>query len=105
MTTCPKCKAANPDDVNRCQSCNAMLPIKLGSASQELFEREGLRPTHTGMRCPQCQAVNPYTRIKCERCGSPLIQQERRGGLLQAWPYLAIGVVVLLVVFLVLRGA
>jgi len=103
MTTCPKCGAANPDTVNRCGSCKAMLPIKMGTASEELYERSGLRATHVGMKCPHCQADNPYTRTKCHQCGGLLAAEKRRGNPYAMWLYLGIGVVVLIVVFMVLK--
>ena len=103
MTTCPKCKAANPDNVNRCQSCNAMLPIKLGTKSEELYERGGLRPTHVGMKCPHCAADNPYTRTRCQQCGGLLAAAKSRGNPYLLWVYLGAGAVVL-VVLLTLLG-
>jgi len=105
MTTCPKCGAGNPDNVNRCSACQAMLPIKLGTASEELYERSGLRPTHVNMHCPHCGAENPYTRVRCHQCDGLLAPVKRRGNPYQRWLYLAVGVVVLVVVFVVLKKA
>lgn len=103
MTTCRKCGAANPDNMTRCQSCNAMLPIKMGTKSEELYERGGLRPTHVGMKCPHCGADNPYTRTKCHRCDKLLSPPKRRENPYLRWLYLGAGAVVLVVLFLVLQ--
>ena len=80
-----------------------MLPIKLGTASEELYERSGLRPTHVAMRCPHCKAENPYTRTRCQQCGGLLAAEKRGGNPYQKWLYLAIGAVVLVVVFVMLK--
>lgn len=81
-----------------------MLPIKLGTAAEELHERAGLRPTQTEMRCPRCGAATPYSRIKCQHCGSSLTAPPPPSLLSRLWPYLAIAVVALVVVILALRG-
>ena len=103
MTTCPKCGAANPDTVTRCTACKAILPVKLGTASQELYERSGLRATHVQMRCPHCAAENPYTRTRCQQCGGLLTKKQRHETPYRKWLYLAIGAVVLIVLFVATR--
>ena len=76
-----------------------MLPIKLGTASEERYEREGIRPTHVAMRCPQCGAENPYTRVRCQKCSGLLAPVKSKGNPYQKWIYLAICVIVLVVLF------
>jgi predicted nucleic acid-binding Zn ribbon protein len=82
-----------------------MLPIKMGTASEELYERSGLRPTHVGMKCPHCGADNPYTRTRCGQCDGLLAAAKARGNPYQMWIYLGAGVIVLVVLFMLLgRG-
>lgn len=104
MASCPKCATMNFEGATRCRACNAVIPIKLGSASEHQYERAGLQPTHTGLKCPHCGATNPYTRFKCRQCGVSLTQHKRPGLFDQAWTYLALGAVLLIVMFVALRG-
>lgn len=105
MTSCPKCATANPDGATRCRACQTTIPIKLGSASERLYERAGLPPARTSVKCPRCQTTNPYTRFKCRECGVSLTQSKRPGLFDRASTYLVLGTVLLLAIFFALRGA
>ena len=105
MTSCPKCESQNLEGATRCRVCNAMIPIKLGSTSEHLYERAGLQPARTELKCPRCGAVNPYSRFKCQRCGVSLTQYQRPGLFDQAWIYVVLGALLLIVMFVAFRGA
>jgi ribosomal protein L40E len=104
MASCPKCESVNLEGATRCRVCNAMIPIKLGSAAEHVYERSGIHPARVGLKCARCGAMNPYTRFKCQQCGVSLTQYRRPGLFDQAWTYLALGALLLVVMFVVFRG-
>jgi hypothetical protein len=77
MAVCRKCNTTNEEGLTRCQGCNAILPVKLGSKSEVRFERVRRKPELVGAKCPQCETVNPYTRFKCSNCGASLAGKKR----------------------------
>lgn len=105
MASCPKCASENLEGATRCRVCNAMIPIKLGSVAEHVYERNGLHAARVGLKCARCGATNPYTRFKCQQCGVSLTQYRRPGIFDQAWTYLVLGALLLVVMFAVMRGA
>ncbi len=98
MVVCGKCSAENEEGLTRCQSCNAILPVKLGSRSEVRYERVRRSADLVGTKCPRCETVNPYTRFKCKSCGASLGSQRNAGsGLERVWVYVGVGVAVLAV--------
>jgi ribosomal protein L40E len=96
MSLCRKCNTTNEEGLTRCRSCNAILPVKLGSHSEVRFERVRRQPDLVGVKCLKCETVNPYTRFRCKSCNAPLSNQQRGGsGLARVWLYLGAAVVVI----------
>jgi predicted amidophosphoribosyltransferase len=85
MTVCPKCKADNEVGLTRCASCNAIMPVKMGSKSAVRYERVRRQPDLVGTKCPKCGADNAYTRIRCQSCDAPLSAKQERSGLGKVW--------------------
>ncbi len=95
MAICRKCNTVNEEGLTRCRSCNAILPVKIGSKSETRWERVRRRPELVGMKCPKCGAVNEYTRFKCKECNAPLEKAAAKSGLDKFWVFVGIGVVAL----------
>ncbi len=70
MAVSCKCGTENETGLTRCGSCNAILPVKLGSKSEVRYERVRRKAELVGANCPKCGTVNPYTRFKCSSCGA-----------------------------------
>lgn len=105
MAVCRKCNTVNEDGLTRCKSCNAILPVKLGSKSEVRYERVRRKAELVGTKCPSCGTVNPYTRFRCSSCGAPLGSGATRSGLDRVWVYVGLGVALLAAVLAVaLRG-
>lgn len=106
MSLCRKCNTPNEEGLTRCKSCNAILPVKLGSKSEVRYERIRRQPELVGVKCPKCETVNPYTRFRCKSCNTPLSSRDLgSGGLGRVWLYLGAGVVIIAaVVAVVMRG-
>jgi len=104
MAVCRKCNTVNEEGLTHCRSCNAILPVKIGSKSEARWERVRRQPELVGTKCPKCQTVNPYTRFKCKSCGAPLGSQSRSRSRLQAvWMFIGIAVAILATVLVALR--
>jgi len=104
MATCPKCHGENEEGLTRCRTCNAILPVKIGSKSEARYERVRRQAELVGIKCPTCGTMNPYTHFRCGQCGGSLSQPKETTGLSKLWPALALGLVVVIVVLaLVLR--
>lgn len=96
MAVCRKCNTPNEEGLTRCKSCNAILPVRLGSKSEVRYERVRRDAALVGTKCPNCQTVNPYTRFKCKACGASLrAGHGARRGLDSMWFYLGLGLAVL----------
>jgi hypothetical protein len=107
MAVCRKCNTANEEGLTRCKSCNAIMPVKIGSKSEQRWERTRRAPDLVGMECPSCGATNPYTRFKCSACGALLRREPKRAGVLGK-VVIAIGialVVLVTVLSMTMRGA
>jgi phage FluMu protein Com len=99
MSLCRKCNTTNEEGLTRCKSCNAILPVKLGSQSEVRFERVRRQPDLVGVKCPQCETMNPYTCFRCKSCNTLLSNQQRGGsGLAKVWLFLGAGAVIIAVV-------
>jgi len=106
MSLCHKCNTTNEEGLTRCKSCNAILPVKLGSQSEVRFERVRRQPDLVGVKCPKCDTLNPYTRFRCKSCNALLSAQQGGGsGLAKLWLYLGGAVVVLAALAAVLMKA
>lgn len=79
MSLCRKCNTTNEEGLTRCKSCNAILPVKLGSQSEVRFERVRRQPDLVGVKCPKCETANPYTRFRCKNCNAPLTAKQQGG--------------------------
>lgn len=77
MSLCRKCNTVNEESLTRCQACNAILPVKIGSKSETRWERVRRLPELVGMKCPSCGAPNPYTNQSCQVCGANLYMKPR----------------------------
>ncbi len=96
MSVCRKCNTPNEEGLTRCNSCNAILPVRLGSKSEVRYERVRRKAELVGTKCPSCQTVNPYTRFRCKSCGASLrAGQGARRGLDSFWFYLGVGLAIL----------
>jgi hypothetical protein len=106
MAICRKCNTPNEEGVTRCKSCNAILPVKLGSKSEVRYERVRRDAQLVGTKCPRCETVNPYTKFRCKSCGTALGSGAKAGqGLARAWLYLGLGAAALAIVLAVaMRG-
>jgi len=104
MSSCPKCKTLNDEAATRCRACNAVMPVRLGTASATLYEREGLQAGLTALTCRRCGATNPYTRFKCEKCGVSLTQYKPPSLLDRAWIFVGLGLLAALLLTLLLRA-
>lgn len=105
MASCPKCATENLEGATRCRVCNAMIPIRMGSVAEHLYERGGLQPVRLGLKCARCGALNPYSRFRCQQCGVSLTQYQRPGLFDQAWTYLVLGAALLITLFVAFRGS
>jgi len=103
MAVCPKCNAVNEEGLIRCRSCNAILPVKLGSKSEVRYERVRRQSELVGMKCPSCGAQNPYTRFRCQQCDALLSGGDQRPGLAKLWVALAIGIAIIIMVVALLK--
>lgn len=102
MVTCPKCNALNEDGATRCRSCGAILPVKIGSKSQERWERVRRKPDLVGVKCPKCGTINPYTRFRCKSCNALLSGPAESGSKLdKVWVVVGIGAAILATVLAV----
>ncbi len=91
MAVCRKCNTANEEGLTRCSSCNAILPVKLGSKSEVRYERVRRKAELVGANCPKCETVNPYTRFKCKSCGATLAAPQTRGiAWARVWAYVGL---------------
>ncbi len=106
MATCPKCHADNEEGLTRCRTCNAIMPVKIGSKSENRYERVRRQSELVGIKCPTCGTMNPYTQFRCRQCGGSLSQRKEATGLSKVWVALVLGLaVVIVVVAFVLRRA
>jgi len=105
MAVCRKCGAENEEGLTRCMSCNAILPVKLGSKSQVRYERVRRSAELVGASCPQCGTVNPYTRFKCSSCGASLSSRAKGTSILdRIWVYIGVGAVLAGAILVALRA-
>jgi len=105
MAVCRKCGAENEEGLTRCTSCNAILPVKLGSKSQVRYERVRRSAELVGTKCPRCETVNPYTRFKCSSCGASLSSRAKGTSILdRIWVYVGVGAVLAGVIAVALRS-
>lgn len=105
MAVCRKCGAENEEGLTRCTSCNAILPVKLGSKSQVRYERVRRSAELVGTKCPRCETVNPYTRFKCKSCGAYLGSPAKGTSILdRIWVYVGVGAVLAGVIAVALRS-
>ena len=100
MAMCRKCNTVNEDGLTRCKACNGILPVKLGSKSENRWERTRRQADLVGTKCPACETVNPYTIFKCKSCGHLLSKKAKRSGFdIKVW--LSIGFAVAVLVSLI----
>lgn len=104
MSSCPKCKTLNDVAATRCRACNALLPVRVGTKAEALYERHGLQASLTELKCPRCGALNAYTRFKCEKCGVSLTQYKPPSLLDRAWVYVGLGLLAVLLVTMAARA-
>ena len=105
MAVSCKCGTENETGLTRCGSCNAILPVKLGSKSEVRYERVRRKAELVGANCPQCGTVNPYTRFKCSSCGASLASQAKGTSILdRIWVYVGVGAFLAGVIAVVLRA-
>lgn len=103
MSLCRKCNTVNEEGMTRCGSCNAILPVKIGSKSETRWERVRRQPELVGVECPSCGVRNPYTRFRCKSCNALLAKAAPKSGIDKFW-LLGIGAaVVVTIVVLALR--
>ena len=103
MSMCRKCNTVNEEGMTRCGSCNAILPVKIGSKSETRWERVRREPELVGVECPSCGVTNPYTRFRCKSCSTLLAKAPTKSGIDKFW-LLGIGAaVVVTIVVLALR--
>ena len=96
MAVCRKCNTENEEGLTHCRSCNAIMPVKLGSKSEVRFERVRRAPDLVGTTCPKCETVNPYTRFRCKNCNALLSSQGNRPyNLARLWVYVGVGAVII----------
>lgn len=100
MARCAKCDAVNDEGSTRCRSCNAILPVKIGSKSETRWERVRRQPELVGMKCPSCGTANPYTSLRCESCGGPMSRAKTRSGVDKFWIFAAVAVAILAAILL-----
>jgi|GEM_PF-1571991 len=91
MAVCRKCNTENEEGLTRCKSCNAIMPVKLGSKSEVRFERVRRQPDLVGVKCPRCETMNAYTRFKCKSCGASLAQGVQKSKWQYLWVYVGLG--------------
>ncbi len=94
MSLCRKCNTTNEEGLTRCKSCNAILPVKLGSQSEVRFERVRRQPDLVGVKCPKCETVNPYTRFRCKSCNATLSAKANTGGISKVWYFVGAGIAI-----------
>ena len=105
MAVCRKCGTENEEGLTRCTSCNAILPVKLGSKSEVRYERVRRKAELVGANCPQCGTVNPYTRFKCSSCGASLASRAKGTSILdRIWVYVGVGAFLAGVIAVALRA-
>ncbi len=105
MATCRKCGAENEEGLTRCKSCNAILPVKIGSKSQVRYERVRRKAELVGIKCPSCGALNPYTQFRCKQCGSLLSKKEEKSSFPTVWVATGLALaVVVIVIAVVIHG-
>ncbi len=105
MAICRKCNTVNEEGLTRCRSCNAIMPVKIGSKSAQRWERTRRAPDLVGAECPNCQTVNPYTRFKCTSCGASLRKDPKRSGFgSKVWLFLGMALIVLATVLALAMG-
>ena len=101
MGVCRNCNTVNEEGLTRCRSCNAILPVKIGSSSETRWERVRRQPELVGMRCASCGTANPYTRFRCSSCGAALAQAKASSGLGKIWVFVGIGALILVTILVV----
>ena len=94
MSICRKCNTVNEEGMTRCGSCNAILPVKIGSKSETRWERVRREPELVGVECPSCGVRNPYTRFRCKSCNALLAKAATKSGIDSFWLLLGIGAAV-----------
>lgn len=106
MATCPKCHAVNEEGLTRCHSCNAIMPVKLGSKSEVRYERVRRKAELVGIKCPTCGTPNPYTHFRCSECGGSLTKATQKERLPKLWlaAGFALAVAVVVLAFVLRRG-
>jgi len=105
MAVCRKCGTENEEGLTRCTSCNAILPVKLGSKSEVRYERVRRKAELVGANCPRCGTVNPYTRFKCSSCGASLASRVKDTSILnRIWVYVGVGAVLAGAIAVALRA-
>ena len=100
MARCAKCDAVNDEGSTRCRSCNAILPVKIGSKSETRWERVRRLPGLVARKCPSCGAATPYTSFRCKSCGGPMIRTSTRSGIDKFWIFVAVAGAILAAVLL-----
>jgi ribosomal protein L40E len=95
MATCAKCDTVNDEGSTRCRTCNAILPVKMGSKSGTRWERVRRLPELVGMKCPGCGTRNPYTSFRCASCGSLMYGGKTRSGIDRFWIFVAVAAAIL----------
>ncbi len=100
MSMCRKCNTVNEEGMTRCGSCNAILPVKIGSKSETRWERVRREPELVGVECPSCGVRNPYTRFRCKSCNVLLAKPATKSGIDKFW-LLGIGTAVVVTIVVV----
>ena len=96
MAVCPKCRAENTEGLTRCRACNAILPVGLGTKSEQRWERVRRQSDLVGLFCPRCGERNPYTRFRCQACGANLTPPVRRGSASTKWILAGLALLIIL---------
>ena len=95
MPICKKCNTVNEEGLTHCRSCNAFLPVQLGSKAAHRWERVRRQPDLVGMKCPNCGTINPYTRFRCQSCNAQLAGKRQSSGVPKILLYVGIAMLLL----------